>query len=162
VAKNVLILCTGNSARSILGEALITHLGAGKFKGFSAGSKPTGHVNPLALETLAQHGISLADARSKSWDEFALAGAPAIDFVFTVCDSAAAEECPYFPGDGVRAHWGIADPAAAQGSDDKKRAAFELAYQRLHRKVAAFVALDFERLDSPQLRKALTEIGHFA
>jgi arsenate reductase len=162
VAKNVLILCTGNSARSILGEALITHLGAGRFKGFSAGSKPTGQVNQFALETLAQHGISLADPRSKTWDEFAQAGAPAMDFVFTVCDSAAAEECPYFPGDGVRAHWGIADPATVQGSDGEKRAAFELAYQRLHRKVAAFVALDFERLDSPQLRKALTEIGHFA
>jgi arsenate reductase len=162
VAKNVLILCTGNSARSILGEALITHLGAGKFKGFSAGSKPTGRVNPFALETLARHGISLADPRSKTWDEFAQAGASAMDFVFTVCDSAAAEECPYFPGDGVRAHWGIADPAAAQGSDDEKRAAFELAYQRLYRKVAAFVALDIEQLDGRELHKALAEIGNLA
>ncbi|MGL4573768.1 MAG: arsenate reductase ArsC [Burkholderiaceae bacterium] len=162
MVKNVLILCTGNSARSILGEALITHLGAGRFKGFSAGSKPTGRVNPFALETLARHGISLPDARSKTWDEFAQAGAPAMDFVFTVCDSAAAEECPYFPGDGVRAHWGIADPAGVQGSDDEKRAAFELAYQRLHRKVAAFVALDFQRLDASALSKALAEIGKLA
>jgi protein-tyrosine-phosphatase len=159
VAKNVLILCTGNSARSILGEALITHLGAGRFKGFSAGSKPTGRVNPFALETLARHGISLLDARSKTWDEFAQPGAPAMDFVFTVCDSAAAEECPYFPGDGVRAHWGIADPAAEQGSDDEKRAAFELAYQRLYRKVAAFVALNVDKLPAAELARELSDIG---
>jgi arsenate reductase (thioredoxin) len=142
VVKNVLILCTGNSARSILGEALINHLGQGRYRGYSAGSQPAGRVNPWALETLKRHGITLPEARSKSWDEFAQPGAPAMDYVFTVCDSAAAETCPYFPGDGLRAHWGIEDPATVADSDADKATAFELAYQRLHRRIQAFAALE--------------------
>jgi arsenate reductase (thioredoxin) len=162
VVANVLIVCTGNSARSILGEALVTHLGAGRFQGYSAGSKPTGRVNPYALATLQAHGIAVAQARSKSWDEFAQPGAPQMDFVFTVCDSAAAEQCPYFPGSGVRAHWGIADPAGVQGSKEDITAAFELAYQRLHRKVQAFVGLNFQTLSQEQVRAALADIGTLA
>lgn len=153
--KNVLILCTGNSARSILGEALINYLGQGRYRGYSAGSQPTGRVNPLAIQTLKRHGIALPDARSKSWDEFARPGAPAMDYVLTVCDSAAAETCPYFPGKGLRAHWGIADPAAVTGSDAQRMAAFELAYQRLHHKVQALMVLDAAAI-TPE---ALARIG---
>lgn len=157
--KNVLILCTGNSARSVLGEGLIHHLGAGRYRAFSAGSKPMGRVNPFALETLAAHGMALPEARSKSWDEFAKPDSPPIDFVFTVCDSANNEECPYFPGPGVRAHWGIEDPSHVAGDDAAKRAAFELAYQKLRRKVEAFVALDLDALPAAELKQALTDIG---
>jgi protein-tyrosine-phosphatase len=159
VPKNVLILCTGNSARSILGEALVNHLGQGRYRGFSAGSKPTGRVNPHALTALAKHGIAVGQARSKSWDEFARIDAPPMDFVFTVCDSAAAEECPYFPGGAMRSHWGIADPAAVQGSEQDIQHAFELAYQRLHRKVQAFVSVNFESMTPQQAQEALQRIG---
>ncbi len=160
--KNVLILCTGNSARSVLGEGLVHHLGAGRFRAYSAGSKPMGRVNPLALDTLAAHGMALPEARSKSWDEFAQPDSPAIDFVFTVCDSAANETCPYFPGPGVRAHWGIEDPSHVDGDDAAKRAAFELAYQKLRRKVEAFVALPLDTLDREALQRELAAIGALA
>jgi arsenate reductase (thioredoxin) len=159
VVKNVLILCTGNSARSILGEALINHFGAGRYRGFSAGSKPTGRVNPYALTTLATHGIAMPEARSKSWDEFASTRAPAMDFVFTVCDAAAAEQCPYFPGAGIRAHWGIADPAAVQGTVQDIEAAFEQAYQQLQRKVQSFVAAGVENLSEQKIQHTVQRIG---
>jgi len=156
--RNILILCTGNSARSILGEALINHLGAGRFRGYSAGSQPTGAINPLALATLAAHGIAYAAMRSKSWDEFTQADAPRMDFIITVCDSAAAEPCPYFPGDGLRAHWGIEDPSHIEGSAAIKRAAFEQAFEKLHRKVNAFIALP-DTLEQEALRTQLVAIG---
>ncbi|MEZ5841181.1 MAG: arsenate reductase ArsC [Hyphomicrobiales bacterium] len=160
--RNVLILCTGNSARSILGEAIIAKAGAGRFRSFSAGSKPAGKVNPFALELLAARGYDIAGYRSKSWDEFALDGAPAMDFVFTVCDSAAGEACPVWPGAPVRAHWGIPDPAGVAGSDDDKRAAFATAYDRLSRRVAAFLALDIDALDVDDLKRRLADIGAMA
>ena len=160
---NVLILCTGNSARSILGEALINHLGAGRFRAFSAGSKPAGRVNPFALEALAAHGIALndaiSDARSKSWDEFAAPGAPNMDCVITVCDSAANEVCPVWPGAPVSAHWGIPDPAHVGETDTEKRAAFELAYARMHRRVSALVALTVETMSPAELKLRLNAIG---
>lgn len=155
---NVLILCTGNSARSILGEALFTHESGGKYRGFSAGSQPTGTPNPFALETLSRHGIAI-DARSKSWDDFAAPGAPEMDYIFTVCDSAAGETCPFWPGHPVSAHWGLPDPAATGGSDDDKRAAFEDAFQLIRARVRAFLALPLDEM-APEARvKALAEIG---
>lgn len=156
--RNILILCTGNSARSILGEALINHLGAGRFRGYSAGSQPAGAINPLALTTLAAHGISGAAMRSKCWDEFTQADSPRMDFIITVCDSAAAEPCPYFPGNGLRAHWGIEDPSHITGSEAVKRAAFEQAFEKLHRKVSAFMALP-PTLEKEALRTQLIAIG---
>ena len=128
---NVLFLCTGNSARSILAEAYLNTAGKGKFKAHSAGSKPGGQVNPFAIELLASSRIDVAGLRSKSWDEFATADAPKMDFVFTVCDSAAAEPCPFWPGQPTTAHWGVPDPAAVQGSDDDKRRAFRNALASL-------------------------------
>ena len=139
---NVLVLCTGNSARSILGEALFNHLGQGRVRAFSAGSKPSGTVNPVALETLEKHGVPLpSDVRSKSWDEFAVPGAPHIDYIFTVCASAAGETCPIWPGHPTTAHWGIADPAHVEPME-ARRAAFEVAYQALEKRIKAFLALD--------------------
>ena len=139
---NVLVLCTGNSARSILGEALFNHLGQGRVRAFSAGSKPSGTVNPVALETLEKHGVPLpSDVRSKSWDEFAVPGAPQIDYIFTVCASAAGETCPIWPGHPTTAHWGIADPAHIEPME-ARRAAFEVAYQALEKRIKAFLALD--------------------
>lgn len=149
-ALNVLILCTGNSARSILGESLINHHGAPRFKAYSAGSKPTGRVNPLALKTLQAHGISVKDARSKSWDEFALPSAPKMDVVITVCDSAAGETCPLWPGAPVKAHWGLPDPAAATGSEEQKLAEFERVYRMLEPRVRALVGL--KSLDTATLQ----------
>ena len=143
---NVLILCTGNSARSILGEALFNHLGKGRVRAFSAGSKPSGTVNPVALETLEKHGVSLpADVRSKSWDEFAAPGAPKIDYIFTVCASAAGEACPIWPGHPTTAHWGIDDPAHVEPLE-ARRAAFERAYVALEKRIKAFLALDLESM----------------
>lgn len=156
---NVLILCTGNSARSILGEALINQLGAGRLRGFSAGSQPTGKVNPYALKTLEKHGINVAEYRSKSWDEFGLPDAPQMDFVFTVCDSAAGETCPLWPGKPLKAHWGLPDPAHVGRNDEEAMAAFEAAYQIVHRRVAAFAALDLDALDRASLQATLREIG---
>jgi arsenate reductase (thioredoxin) len=141
---NVLILCTGNSARSILGEALFNHFGKGRIRAFSAGSKPSGQVNPLAPETLEKHGIPLpADVRSKSWDEFAAPGAPKLDYIFTVCASAAGETCPIWPGHPTTAHWGIDDPAHVEPIE-ARRAAFEVAYTALEKRIKAFLALDLE------------------
>ena len=139
---NVLILCTGNSARSILGEALFNHLGRGRVRAFSAGSKPSGKVNPVALETLEKHGIPLpSEIRSKSWDEFAAPGAPKLDYIFTVCASAAGESCPIWPGHPTTAHWGIDDPAHVEPLQ-ARRAAFEVAYAALEKRIKAFLALE--------------------
>jgi arsenate reductase len=144
----VLVLCTGNSARSVLGEMLFKHLGAGRVEAWSAGSKPAGQVNPVALETLANHGIATTGARSKSWDEFgpdAVPPAPTFDFIFTVCGNAANETCPIWPGHPATAHWGIDDPAHVEPLA-ARRAAFEAAYQALHRRVTAFLALPLETM----------------
>lgn len=156
---NILILCTGNSARSILGECLINRLGEGRFKGYSAGSTPTGQVNPFALKLLQEKGYDTAGQRSKSWDDFAEEGAPQIDFVFTVCDNAAGEVCPVWPGHPAKAHWGIPDPAAAVGSDADKMAAFRTAYDQLEQRIKAFMALDLEKLNDSALAAELTAIG---
>ena len=156
---NVLFLCTGNSARSILAEAYLNTAGKGRFKAFSAGSKPGGHVNPFALELLRTTRIGTEGLRSKSWDEFAKPGAPQMDFVFTVCDNAAAEECPYWPGQPMTAHWGVPDPAAVEGSDEDKRRAFREAFRALSTRINLFVSLPMEKLDRLALQKRLQEIG---
>ena len=137
---NVLFLCTGNSARSILAEAYLNAKGGGRFKAYSAGSQPTGKVNPFALELLSKHRIDTADVRSKSWEEFARPGAPAMDHIFTVCDNAADEPCPVWPGRPISAHWGVDDPAAVSGSDEEKRAAFKRAFAELSEKIDRFLA----------------------
>jgi len=144
---NVLFLCTGNSARSILAEALLNFEGKGRFRAFSAGSFPKGEVNPLALETLKHAGLAAEGYRSKSWDEFASAGAPQMDFVFTVCDDAAGEVCPVWPGHPVTAHWGMPDPAAVAGSDAEKAKAFRETLRLLSNRIRVFIALPFEKLD---------------
>jgi len=154
---NVLVLCTGNSARSILGEALFNHLGGGRVHAFSAGSKPTGRVNPVALETLKQHGIAMTDARSKSWDEFAVPGGLTFDFILTVCDNAANEACPVWPGHPATAHWGIPDPAHVEPIE-ARRVAFETAYQQLRRRVEAFLALPLETLSREEAIAAARRI----
>ena len=154
---NVLVLCTGNSARSILGEALFNHLGTGRIKAFSAGSKPAGKVNPVALETLAKHGIHISDARSKSWDEFAVPGAPPIDFIFTVCANAANEPCPIWPGHPTTAHWGIPDPAHVEPIE-ARRTAFETAYQQIASRVQAFLALPLETMSTDEVTRAARAI----
>jgi len=156
---SVLILCTGNSARSILGEVLFNVMGKGKFIAHSAGSQPAGRVNPYALELLQQQGHDVATLRSKSWDEFAAPGAPEIDFIFTVCDNAAGETCPIWPGKPFTAHWGIPDPAAVQGDEAVRRAAFKTAYQQLARRIQLFMSLPFESLDKLTLQQKLAEIG---
>lgn len=156
---NVLILCTGNSARSILGEALINHWGNGRFVGYSAGSQPKAEPNPFALELLRHMQLPTDGLRSKSWDEFSRPGAPSLDFVFTVCDSAAGEACPVWPGGPIRAHWGIDDPAAVEGSDEMKRSAFRKAWHELESRIRAFMSLPIESLDAAQLREKATEIG---
>lgn len=154
---NILVLCTGNSARSILGEALFNHLGGGRFKAYSAGSQPSGKVNPVALETLEKFGVPLPEARSKSWDEFAAAGAPEIDFIFTVCASAAGETCPVWPGHPTTAHWGIADPAHVEPLE-ARRAAFEVAYRLLKQRIEAFVALPLEGMTPAEVAQAAQRI----
>ena len=156
---NVLFLCTGNSARSILGEVLCEHLGQGRFNGFSAGSDPQGEVNPLALELLEELSISRDGLRSKSWDEFAAPGAPKMDFVFTVCDNAAGEVCPVWPGHPMTAHWGIADPASVAGDKTTRMQAFRTARAELEQRIRAFQNLPLESLDSPALREQLQRIG---
>ncbi len=155
----MLVLCTGNSARSILGEALFNTLGKGRFKAYSAGSKPAGRVNPFALELLQQQGHSIAGLRSKNWDEFAAPGAPEIDFIFTVCDNAAGETCPIWPGRPASAHWGIPDPAHVEGGDEAKRAAFRKAYEQLARRIQLFTSLPIESMDKLTLKEKLAEIG---
>jgi len=156
---HVLLLCTGNSARSILGEALFNVLGKGKFIAHSAGSKPAGQVNPFALELLKQQGFGTEGLRSKSWDEFAAPGAPEFDFIFTVCDNAAGETCPIWPGKPATAHWGIPDPAAVSGDDAAKRAAFRKASDQLARRIQLFMNLPIEKLDKLALKEKLAEIG---
>jgi len=155
---NVLVLCTGNSARSILGEVLFNTLGKGKFKAYSAGSKPAGKVNPGALEWLREHKIDTEGLRSKSWDEFAAPGAPEFDFIFTVCDNAAGETCPIWLGHPATAHWGIPDPAHVEG-DEARRAAFNKAAEQLSRRIHLFLNLPIEKLDKLTLKEHLAEIG---
>jgi len=156
---NVLVLCTGNSARSILGEVLFNSLGKGKFRAYSAGSKPTGKPNPFALELLQQRGHSIEGLRSKSWDEFAAPGAPDIDFIFTVCDNAAGETCPIWPGHPATAHWGLPDPAHVEGGDEAKRIAFKKTYEQLARRIQLFMSLPIDKLDKLTLKEKLAEIG---
>ena len=139
MASTVLFLCTGNSARSILAEAYLNSAGAGRFRAYSAGSHPNGKVNPLALELLEKQGMLTAGLRSKSWDEFAKPGAPRLDFVFTVCDNAAGEVCPLWPGQPIKEHWGVPDPAAVQGSDEEKRRAFLAAFTQLSTRIDQFL-----------------------
>ena len=153
--KNVLFLCTGNSARSILAEAYLNHAARGRYRAYSAGSHPNGRVNPLALELLAKNRLATAGLRSKSWDEFARPATPQIDFILTVCDAAASEACPLWPGRPATAHWGVSDPAAVQGSDDDKRRAFKEAFAVLKRRIDLFLALPDEKLD----KRTLAEIG---
>lgn len=157
---NILVLCTGNSARSILGEALFNHLGEGRVRAYSAGSKPGGQVNPVALETLEKHGLAVTDARSKSWDEFnagAVSPGLTFDFIFTVCDNAANEACPVWPGHPATAHWGIPDPAHVEPLE-ARRAAFETAYRQLKQRVEAFLALPLETLSREEAIAAARRI----
>ena len=156
---NVLFLCTGNSARSIIAEALLTRLGAGRFRAVSAGSFPKGEVNPHTLPIVRSLGFGAGDFRSKSWDEFAAPGAPLLDFVFTVCDDAAGEVCPIWPGQPVSAHWGIPDPAAATGTDAEIALAFTEAARQLRNRLAVFIELPFQALDRMSLQTRLKEIG---
>jgi arsenate reductase len=156
---NVLFLCTGNSARSIMAEAILNSLGKNKFKGFSAGSHPAGSVNPLALELLERNRLAIDGLRSKNWNEFSRPGAPFMDFVFTVCDQTAAEPCPVWPGQPMTAHWGIHDPAAVQGDEQSKRKAFLKAYTELYRRISLFVVLPFDKLSDLALKEKLDEIG---
>ena len=155
---NVLFLCTGNSARSILAEAYLNSAGLGRFKAYSAGSHPTGKLNPFAVELLAKNRIDLSGFRSKSWDEFAKPGAPKLDFVFTVCDSAAGEMCPIWPGQPITAHWGVRDPAAVTGSDEEKRKAFLKAFTELSTRINLLLALPIAKLDRLALKQKLDEI----
>jgi arsenate reductase len=156
---NVLFLCTGNSARSILAEALINHWGQGRFVGYSAGSRPAGAVNPIALELLQHMRLSTEGLRSKSWDEFAAPGAPVMDFVFTVCDNAAGESCPFWPGQPMTAHWGVEDPAGVQGTDTEKWLAFRKAFRELENRIRIFTSLKVAALDRLALQRRLDEIG---
>ncbi|MFQ5348542.1 MAG: arsenate reductase ArsC [Rhodothalassiaceae bacterium] len=157
--RRVLFLCTGNSARSILAEAILNRLGSGRFTGLSAGSHPRGAVHPLARAVLAARGHGTAGLRSKSWDEFAGAGAPPIDIVITVCDNAAGEVCPVWPGHPVTAHWGLPDPAAVAGPEAVRRAAFEATYDVLAQRIAALVSLPDDVLESPALIARLRALG---
>jgi arsenate reductase len=156
---NVLFLCTGNSARSILGEALLNHLGGGRFRGYSAGSHPKGEVNPMSLVALEAAGVPASGARSKSWDEFAAPDAPRMDFVFTVCDDAAGETCPLWPGQPMTAHWGIEDPAKVEGTEFVRRAAFDEALRYMRNRIVAFVNLPHESIDRMTLQSKLAGIG---
>lgn len=156
---NVLFLCTGNSARSILAEAILRKDGEGRFRAFSAGSMPKGAVHPLAIETLASLGYPIDGLHSKSWDEFEKTAAPQLDFIFTVCDNAAGEACPIWPGHPQTAHWGIEDPAAVAGTELERKQAFAAAFRHLKNRITAFIALPFERLDRTALTAHLHEIG---
>ena len=154
---NVLFLCTGNSARSIMAEALLNYQGKGRFRAFSAGSRPKGQVHPLALEILRRMHLPTATLRSKSWDEFATPGTPPIDFVVTVCDNTAKEVCPVWPGQPMTAHWSVADPAAAEGSDEARLSAFELAYRELDAHIKIFSSLQLDGLDRISVQRRLDE-----
>jgi protein-tyrosine-phosphatase len=156
---NALFLCTGNSARSILAEAILDRIGDDRIHAFSAGSRPTGQVHPLAIEVLQEHGHDVSTLRSKSWEEFEQAGASRLDFIFTVCDRAAAEECPIWPGHPMAAHWGVADPAAFEGTEGDRLALFRRTYSALERRIVLFVDTPIESLDRPILKKRLDEIG---
>lgn len=157
--RSVLFLCTGNSARSILAEAYLNAAAKGRFTAYSAGSRPAGAVNPLALELLRKNRLSTDGLRSKSWEEFAGPGAPKLDFVFTVCDQAAGEVCPVWPGQPMSAHWGINDPAAAKGDEEAKRKAFFRAYNELTTRISLFLNLPIDKLDRLALQRKLDEIG---
>ena len=156
---NVLFLCTGNSARSIMAEALLNRLGNGRFRAFSAGSHPSGRVHPLALATLERNHLPTDQARSKSWEEFATADAAPMHFVFTVCDRAAQQTCPLWPGQPMTAHWGIADPAAVEGSNEEKERAFNLAFRELSARIGIFTSLRVDALDQLALQRQLDAIG---
>jgi arsenate reductase (thioredoxin) len=156
---NVLFLCTGNSARSVIGEAILNKIGAGKFRAYSAGSQPKGKVNPHTIQLLDSLGYETSGLRSKSWNEFAEAGEPKFDFVFTVCDSAAAEACPVWPGQPMTAHWGIPDPAEATGTDAEIALAFKDAYRLLNQRIGLFARLPLRSLDQLSLKNKLREIG---
>lgn len=156
---NVLILCTANSARSILGEAILNRLGSGRFKAYSAGSHPRGEPNLNAIRLLGELGYPTETLRSKSWDEFAVAGAPKMGLVITVCDAAAGESCPYWPGAPLKAHWGIPDPAGVAGGVEAERAAFQLAYDRLEARMKALVALPVESMTRDDVQKSLQKIA---
>lgn len=156
---NVLFLCTGNSARSILAEAILNHRGKGRFKAYSAGSHPAGRVRPEALRQIASHGISTEGLRSKSWDEFAAPGAPQMDFLLTVCDNAASEVCPAWPGRPTTAHWGIADPAAVQGSPEKIRLAFQDSFASIERRIELLVSLPLDEMDESAVQREIERIG---
>ena len=159
---DVLILCTGNSARSIIGECVVERLGKGRFRGFSAGSKPKGKVHPLAIEILRRNNYRIDGLRSKDWTEFAGPDAPRMDFVFTVCDNAANEVCPVWPGQPMTAHWGLPDPAAVEGDEVDRMMAFRQALLSLENRVSVFVSLPIETLDRLKLKAALEEIGQLA
>jgi arsenate reductase (thioredoxin) len=156
---NVLFLCTGNSARSILAEAILNKAGAGKFRSYSAGSQPKGRVHPETLKLLQSLGYDTSACRSKSWSEFAIPGAPLLDFVFTVCDNAAGEACPVWPGQPMTAHWGIPDPAEAKGNPAQVALAFKDSYRMLHRRIGVFAALPLRSLDNLSLQAKLRDIG---
>jgi protein-tyrosine-phosphatase len=159
---NVLFLCTGNSARSILAEAILNREGRGQFRAYSAGSHPKGQVHPMAFETLEEMGFSTDGYRSKDWNEFAAEGAPELNFVFTVCDNAAGEVCPAWPGQPMTAHWGIEDPAAAEGDEEVRRRAFRSAFYALQRRIQLFLALPLDSIDELSLQARLRDIGKTA
>ncbi|CAN1723053.1 arsenate reductase (thioredoxin) [Hyphomicrobium sp. 1Nfss2.1] len=156
---NVLFLCTHNSARSIIAEVVMNRLGAGKFKAYSAGSQPCGRVHPYAVELLQKLGYDTSGLRSKSWEEFSAPGAPQLDFVFTVCDNAANETCPFWPGQPVSAHWGLPDPSAAEGTETEKRLAFADTHRMLYQRIGIFVNLPLQSLDKLSLQQRLDDIG---
>jgi arsenate reductase (thioredoxin) len=156
---NLLFLCTGNSARSVLAESTLNGLAKGRFRAFSAGSHPTGRINPFAIELLQSLALPVQGLRSKSWDEFAAPGAPVMDFVITVCDDAAGEVCPLWPGQPISAHWGVADPAAVQGTDEDKRRAFAEACRILRRRIDLFLSLPVHALSAMSLQNKVKEIG---
>jgi protein-tyrosine-phosphatase len=159
---NILFLCTGNSARSILAEVLMEHWGKGRFRGYSAGSFPKGIVHPVAVDLLERLHLRTTGLRSKSWDEFARPGAPVMDFVFTVCDQAAGEVCPIWPGNPITAHWGVLDPAAVMGSGSQRTQAFRDAYRQLEARIKLFVALPIDKLDRMAVKHEVDQIGHGA
>ena len=159
---NVLFLCTGNSARSILAEQLLNHWGGGRFCAFSAGSRPKGSVHPIALQLLEHMRLPIEGLRSKSWNEFAAPGAPPLDFVFTVCDNAAGEVCPYWPGQPMTAHWGVKDPAAVEGSDTEKWLAFRQTFKELENRIKVFTSLPIRTLDRIRLQERLEAIGRLS
>lgn len=156
---NVLFLCTHNSARSVIAECILNKLGAGTFRAFSAGSQPRGEIHPFALDLLREAGYDIGELRSKSWDEFAEPGAPKLDFVFTVCDQAAAETCPVWPGQPITAHWGVPDPSAATGTEAERRVAFADTHRMLFQRISIFTSLPLSSLDALSLQRRLDDIG---